>query len=121
MEILTKAELQARFEEAIEKIKSGNIFIYPTDTIYGLGCDATNETAVNQIHSLKERTSKPFSVWAPSIGWIRKNCVVDKRAEQWLTKLPGPYTFILKLKNKNAVAKSVVQGMSTIHDQHREY
>ena len=114
MEILTKAELQVRYDEIIEKIKAGLVFIHPTDTIYGLSCDATNAGAVEQIHKLKERTTKPFSVWAPSIDWIRKNCVIDEKAEQWLQKLPGPYTLILKLKKKNAIAENVILGSNTI-------
>lgn len=42
-------------EETIETLKSGGIILYPSDTIWGLGCDATNEEACQRIHELKDR------------------------------------------------------------------
>tara|TARA_Y100000310_G_C20573514_1_gene759282 strand:+ start:776 stop:1288 length:513 start_codon:yes stop_codon:yes gene_type:complete len=81
------------------KIKQGKVFIYPTDTIYGLGCDATNEKSVNKIKKIKFRDkNKPLSIIAPSIKWIKENCIVDVNLEKYL---PGPYTLILKKKNKD--------------------
>jgi len=82
----------------IEKIKQGKIFIYPTDTIYGLGCNALNEKSVEKIKSIKKRENKPLSVVAPSIEWIKKHCIIDVNLGKYL---PGPYTLILKKKNKN--------------------
>ncbi|MBI4020113.1 MAG: Sua5/YciO/YrdC/YwlC family protein, partial [Candidatus Aenigmarchaeota archaeon] len=58
--------------ELVAAILKGNIFAYPTDTVYGLGCDATNEESVGLVRSIK-RTSHPFSVIAPSKMWIREN------------------------------------------------
>ena len=114
MKILTKTELQSRLPEISEQIRNGAIFIYPTDTIYGIGCNALDQRAVEKIRVLKERPSNPFSIIAPSKEWIVKNCIVTKEAKEWLNKLPGPYTLILKLKNKNAIAKNVNQGEETI-------
>ncbi len=107
MEVLTKAELEIKFEEIAKRIEQGAIFIHPTDTIYGISCNALNERAVKKIRFLKERPDGPFSVWSPSIKWIKDNCVINKEAEKWLNKLPGPYTLILKLKNKNVIAENV--------------
>lgn len=48
------------FEEdikhSLEVLRSGGIILYPTDTVWGIGCDATNETAVNRIYKLKKRS-----------------------------------------------------------------
>ncbi|MBI4980276.1 threonylcarbamoyl-AMP synthase [Candidatus Woesearchaeota archaeon] len=114
MEVLTKAELQVRFDEIAEKIRKGAVFIHPTDTIYGLSCNAVDEKAVAKIRTLKQRQDNPLSVWAPNIDWIKKNCAIDKKSEEWLNKLPGPYTLILKLRNKSVVAKSVNLGQETL-------
>jgi L-threonylcarbamoyladenylate synthase len=82
----------------VEDIKHGAVFIYPTDTIYGLGCDAMNCDSVALIKNLKYRDkNKPMSVIAPSIDWIKEHCVVeDELLEKYL---PGPYTLILKKKD----------------------
>jgi L-threonylcarbamoyladenylate synthase len=80
-----------------KEILAGKIFIYPTDTIYGLGCNAENKEAVEKIKQIKGRDKdKPLSIIAPSIKWIKDNLVVDLRLED---HLPGPYTIILKKKN----------------------
>jgi L-threonylcarbamoyladenylate synthase len=82
----------------VEDIKHGAVFIYPTDTIYGLGCDALNAESVALIKNLKYRDKdKPMSVIAPSVDWIKEHCIVeDKLIERYL---PGPYTLILKKKD----------------------
>ncbi len=82
----------------VEDIKNGAIFIHPTDTIYGLGCDATNIESVSFIKNLKYRDkNKPMSVIAPSIEWIKEHCIVkDEILEKYL---PGPYTLIIKKKD----------------------
>lgn len=114
MEILTKAEVQKRAEEIIEKIRQGVVFIHPTDTIYGLGCNATSADAVAKIRALKQQFHQPMSIWVPSLEWVRKNCVINKEAEEALKKLPGPYTVVMRLKNKKSVAAKVTLGKDTI-------
>lgn len=106
MRVLSKDDVLKNKSKLFKELSSGAVFIYPTDTIYGIGCDATNESAVNRIRELKQRDSKPFSVIVPSKDWIRENCVILDKAAEWLKKLPGAYTFILPLR-KQAVSKSV--------------
>jgi L-threonylcarbamoyladenylate synthase len=108
MQIITKQEARLKREEIVDRILNGEVFIYPTDTIYGIGCDATNSKAVQKIREIKQRPDQPFSVIAPSFEWIKKNCVLTAEAEKWLKQLPGPLTLILKLKNPKCVAKEVV-------------
>ena len=91
-----------------EDIRNGAVFIYPTDTIYGLGCDATNEESVKMIKDLKYREKdKPMSVIAPSVGWIKEHCeVTEEMIEKYL---PGPFTIILKKKDSEFL-KQVASG-----------
>ncbi len=107
METLTKQEALLRKEELLKRIEEGAIFIHPTDTIYGLGCNSLDEEAVKKIKKIKERNINNFSVWVPSINWIENNCKNSKALKIWIEKLPGPYTLITKLKNKNSVANGV--------------
>jgi len=87
-------------QKKIEAIKSGKIFIYPTDTVYGIGCNALNKKAVERIKEIKTRDkNKPLSVIAPSKSWIFKNLNAKKSLVN--KYLPGKYTLILKKKNSN--------------------
>lgn len=83
----------------IKKIKRA-IFIYPTDTIYGIGCIIKNKKSIQKIRKMKQRSNKPFSIIVPSKSWIIKNCKQNKNLKKYLKKLPGKYTLILELKNK---------------------
>lgn len=97
-----------RKREIIRKIKEGAIFIYPTDTIYGIGCDATNDNSIKKIREIKNRPEMPFSIWAPSIEWIKENCELSEKDEkEYLSLLPGPYTIVMKIKNKDSVSTEV--------------
>src|SRR5690554_7620104 len=49
-------EINKEVHEAYEIIKNGGVILYPTDTVWGLGCDATNEDAVKRIYDIKKRT-----------------------------------------------------------------
>ena len=113
MRVLNFDEFKLDREVIIDSIIRGTVFIHPTDTIYGIGCNAQNSNSVKKIRKLKERTTNPFSVIAPSFEWIKENCIITKEAEEWLQKLPGPFTLIFKLK-KNCVVKEVNLGLKTL-------
>lgn len=113
MEVLTQTELRLRWKEIKKKIESGAVFIHPTDTIYGIGCDAKNRTAIEKIRKLKKRPKSPLSVWAPSIKWIKQNCDIND-AENYLKHLPGPYTLILPLNTDNNIANNVSLNLKTL-------
>lgn len=114
MKIISKEELQIKFDEIVSKIKKGAVFIYPTDTIYGIGCDAANKKAVARIRTLKERSEAPFSIWVPSLDWIKEACIITPKAKKWLTELPGPYTLILQLHNHKTIASNVAPNTDFI-------
>ena len=109
--MLSKPEFLNSKGKYIKQISQGAVFIYPTDTIYGLGCDATNKKAVQRLRKLKNKNVMPLSVIAPSKQWIIDNC---EYKQEWLDKLPGPYTLIMKLKNAKCVATEVPLGRETL-------
>jgi L-threonylcarbamoyladenylate synthase len=102
MDILSKSEFLSRKKELIKEIESGAVFIYPTDTIYGLGCLALNKKSVKKIESLKKRKNQPFSILV-SKPWIKENCILKKEHKKVFNKLPGPYTLILRLKKGGTI------------------
>lgn len=92
-----------------EELK-GKIVIYPTDTVYGIGCDAENEKLVKKIYEIKKRDrKKPLSVIAPSFEWIFKNFDCNEKLVR--NFLPGAYTLILRKKNIDFL-KNVAPGNS---------
>ena len=114
MRVLTKVEFSIKKEQYKKKILEGALYIHPTDTIYGIGCNAADCMAVRRVREAKERPQMPFSVIAPSKQWIMDNCEVNGKTKKWLDELPGPYTLVLKLKNKDAICDEVNHGMDTI-------
>ena len=108
-----KKEFEINKNTIYRKIKKGAVFIHPTDTIYGLGCDATNAEGVKRLRKIKSRYKRPFLVIAPSKEWVRENCEVTEEAEKYMKKWPGPITLILKLKNK-CVDKNVNNNLDTL-------
>jgi|GEM_PF-362563 len=103
----------ADLSEMAKRIKSGAVFIYPTDTVYGIGCDALNEGAVKRVFEIKGRVfDKPLSVAFGDIMQLLKFVSVDEDQKKELReKLPGPYTFIVKNKG---VPKLVTAGRDTV-------
>ncbi len=114
MEIVSKQEFLKRKAFFIKEMQKGKVFIYPTDTIYGIGCDATNAKSIEKIRSIKKRDAKPFSVIVPNKNWINSNCIVTRDAKKWIDKLPGKYTLILRLKNQSAISSKVNNGDGTL-------
>lgn len=114
MRVVNRDEFNLNRSRILTEVAEGAVFIHPTDTIYGIGCDATNPEAVHKIREIKSRYKRPFSVIAPSKNWIRENCEVTDEIGMWLQKLPGPYTLILKLKQSHCVAKEVLHGSKNI-------
>ncbi len=110
VKIIDKKYCEGNKKEILDAIKGGKLFIYPTDTIYGIGCNAKIYDSVMKIRIIKKREERPFSVIAPSIKWITDNCLINKNAEKWIEKLPGPYTFILAIKNNECINPAVNQG-----------
>jgi L-threonylcarbamoyladenylate synthase len=107
------SKFDAALQKAKEAIAKGRAVIYPTDTLYGIGCDATSKKAVGGIYRIKSREpKKPLSILVSDLPMAKKYCEISPRQEQVLTALlPGPYTFLLKLKIPLPVTDSKLVGV----------
>lgn len=87
-------------KRTVEVLKNGGLVIYPTDTVYGIGCDITSKHAIERITLLKSRNSKkPFSFICKDLTHISYYAQVSDYAYRILKDyLPGPYTFVLPAK-----------------------
>jgi tRNA threonylcarbamoyl adenosine modification protein (Sua5/YciO/YrdC/YwlC family) len=84
--------------QAIEILHDGGLMIYPTDTVYGLGCDLHNKKAMEKIYALKGNDKrKLLSFICPDLKEIAQYAHVSTPAYKVMKRLtPGPYTFILE-------------------------
>ncbi len=89
--------------QAVEVLRKGGIIIYPTDTVYGLGCDITNQRAIEkicQIRGIKPEKANFSFVCADLRNISDYIKPIDNITFRVLKKaLPGPYTFILNANN----------------------
>lgn len=85
-------------DEALRALKDGNIIIYPTDTLYALGCDALNNRAIETLCKFKgiDPRRSTLSVVCADISMASEYARIDNEAFRILHRnLPGPFTFIL--------------------------
>lgn len=87
---------------AVESVKKGGVIIFPTDTVYGIGCDPYNENAVQRIYRIKKRElGKPLPVLGDSKEDLAKIAVFDRISSTIAEKYwPGPLTMILELRDE---------------------
>ena len=89
--------------KSVEIIENGGVIIFPTDTVYGIGCNPYDANAVKKIYEIKSREKiKSLPVLASSIEIVKQISIIDEFTEKIIKKYwPGPLTLILKLKDKN--------------------
>jgi len=109
MEIITNPT-QDEIKKAARALKNGHLVAFPTETVYGLGADASNPTSVSRIYEVKGRpTDHPLIVHISSISQIDKWAVdvpeyaINLARNFW----PGPMTLILK---RSQLAKDFITG-----------
>ena len=99
--------LQDEIKKSLEVLKDGGVILYPTDTIWGLGCDATNETAVQKILTIKNRPAE-------------KSLIIlldtDNKLQSYVTEVPEvAYDLIEYAENPLTIifsgAKNLAQGV----------
>ena len=95
-------------------IKEGKVIVCPTDTVYGLVCDATNQKAIQKLFQIKKRDlKKPIPIFVKDIKMARKFAIINKPKEEFLKKVwPGKVTVILK--KKKGLAKIIFGEGKTI-------
>jgi tRNA threonylcarbamoyl adenosine modification protein (Sua5/YciO/YrdC/YwlC family) len=86
---------------AVSALRRGELIIYPTDTLYGIGCDLKNSRALEKLNRLKQRPrNKPFSFICESLSDVSEYGLISDTAFRVIRHLlPGPYTFILPMKS----------------------
>ncbi len=110
---LTSANFQNVVEITAQTLQKGGAVIAPTDTVYGLLADATNENAVKKIYAIKNRPAKkPLPIFVKNMAMAKKLAKISPEQQFFLeTKWPGKFTAILR---KNPNIKIYGAGKDTI-------
>ena len=112
MRLVVYPPLEPALTQALAHTRAGGAVVYPTDTLYGLGGDATNAAVVSKIIMLKARPADPplsvlFSDWETASEYVKLDSALEKKLGE-LT--PGPFTFLLPLKSPLPVTSSTMVG-----------
>lgn len=93
---------QRKIDRVVDLLRQGGVIAYPTDTIYGIGCDITNKKAIERVYQIKQWPKhKPFSFICSDLKNISQYAKVSNYAYKTMRRLlPGPYTFILAGSNQ---------------------
>ncbi len=107
-----------RIDQVVEVLKDGGLIAYPTDSVYGIGCDIFNKNAVERLHRLvadiKEAPShSPLSFICRDLSNIAEYAVISDFAYRTMRRcLPGPFTFVLEATK--LVPKVMLRNRKTV-------
>ena len=113
--LITKIYKPSEFNEAAKELRLGELVAFPTETVYGLGADATNEQAVKRVYLAKGRPSdNPLIVTVSSLEMVKRFVPsLSKEVEKIIEKFwPGSLTIVLKIKD-GSLSKTVTGGLKT--------
>lgn len=98
-----------QIDEIVDYLNKGKIIIYPTDTIYGIGCDATNEKAIKKIYQIKKRRkNKALLILVKSWCMAKKYAYISSKQDKYMRNFwPGPVSAILR---KRELVPDVLTG-----------
>ncbi|MGB5811792.1 MAG: L-threonylcarbamoyladenylate synthase [Polyangiales bacterium] len=103
-----------RVKQVTEILQRGGVVVYPTGTVYGLGCDIHQKRAVERIYQIRQlKKDHPLSFMCPDLSRIAHYAHVDDFAYRIMKRLiPGPYTFVLQATRE--VPKMLVRKQKTV-------
>ncbi|MDI6804323.1 MAG: L-threonylcarbamoyladenylate synthase [Bacteroidota bacterium] len=103
-------------KRAVEVLQNDGVIIYPTDTVYGIGCSVFSKKAIERIYQIKNQNrSKPFSFVCSDLSHISEYALVSNQAYRIMKQLiPGPFTFILPASRLKQLPKSLISKRKTV-------
>jgi len=87
-----------KIRRAVEALAAGGVIGYPTDTVYGIGCDLFSKKSIDRLYQIKQMDqTQKLALLCPDLGTIARYAIVENATFRVLRRyLPGPYTFILE-------------------------
>ncbi|XOD66564.1 MAG: L-threonylcarbamoyladenylate synthase [Flavobacteriales bacterium Tduv] len=107
-------EFSREIEKSLEILREGKLLLYPTDTVWGIGCDATQSLAVQKIYRIKQRDiSKPMIVLVESFERLSELVEVSKAARRLMSQAGKPLTIVYETL-KGVVAPNLLSKDKTL-------
>lgn len=105
--------MQIEIKNSNQILTDGKTILYPTDTVWGIGCDATNSDTVSKVYKIKDREeSKSLVVLVSSLHMLSKYVLVSKSAKKILKERAKPTTVIYQ--NPKGIAKNVIASDNSV-------
>lgn len=97
-------------------IKNGQVVVFPTETVYGLGADASNDLAVAKLFQIKGRSQKkPIQILVLNLEMAKEYAVFSKNAEKLANEFwPGPLTIVLPMRENSSISQLISPGSGNI-------
>ncbi|HWA64331.1 MAG TPA: L-threonylcarbamoyladenylate synthase [Candidatus Paceibacterota bacterium] len=109
---LTK-DYTAAIQEAVSILTQGGTVIYPTDTVYGIGCNALDELSVRRIFQIKQRSSKPLPILARNLKWVEELAYLNDMHRRLAERFwPGKFTLVLP--KRDIIPPVVTTGLPSV-------
>ena len=105
-------DYKKNLDQIIDCLRRGGVVVFPTETVYALACDITNQNAVNKLYKIKQRSlDKPFAVLMSSIEMADEYVDISESARVFICKYsPGPMSYVLPLKGGVKIVDSMTKN-----------
>lgn len=105
--------MNQELKNSLTALNNVKVILYPTDTVWGIGCDATNENIVSKIFDIKKRNeSKSLVILVSSLNMLQKYVKVSSQLRRFINTLNKPTTIIYQ--NPKGLAKNVIASDDTV-------
>ena len=102
-------------KDIIHKLKNGAVGIFPTDTVYGIGCDALNENAIHSLYDIKQRDlSKPINILVSNMEMVKRFVTNINSIEGALIKEFWPGALTIIFNKSSIVPNTLTSNLDTI-------
>lgn len=109
-------QFQTQIDQAASAIRAGQLVVYPTETSYGIGADATNAEAAAQVNIVKERgADKILPIIVSSVEMAQQYVTISAKAKELIEQhWPGPLTLVLPTKKNTSLAPQIIAPDNTV-------
>jgi L-threonylcarbamoyladenylate synthase len=112
---IMRCSSEEAIEEAVRAIYRGGLVVYPTDTVYGLGCDPFNEEAVERVFRVKGRLSRPLPILVSSMERAERLVDLGSVGATLASNFwPGALTIVAPIKRGVPIPKNLTCGFTTL-------